>query len=189
MSITFDGEEPWLPTLWDIEARKPDPYWSRFGWEALEVPSGCPLVQRRMDALKVRFDQRYANRQVNMETMEQWQIRLQNRFDEVAPRYERAYKVYADKEQTMLDDVEEGSHTTSTVRNKGRSIDTPDSVINADPNYADSLDEAESTGDTKTVITGTGLVRSINATIDEWRELDTEFVKEFEDNFINIFWY
>lgn len=185
------ADEAWLPTLWDIEKLKADgdPYWNRFGWDQLVVPEGCPTVESKMPTLKVRFDERYANRRVNRETMEQWQLNLQSRFDEMAPRYERAYSIYTNKEQQMLDDVEEGSITTTNATNVGKSIDTPDSIVNSDDNYADSMSKNTAEGKTQVVITGTGLVRAINTTIDEWRELDTEFIREFEDNFLNILWY
>ena len=185
------ADEPWLPTLWDVEKLKADdnPYWNQFGWENLVVPEGCPTVASRMDTLKVRFDERYANRRLNRETMEQWQLNLQSRFDEMAPRYERAYMIYANKEQQMLDDVEEGSITTTNATSTGKNIDTPDSIVNAGDDYADALTKNTAEGTTQVVITGTGLVRAINATIDEWRELDTEFIREFEGNFLNILWY
>ena len=184
-----DADEPWIPTLWDIEAKKPDPYWSNFGWEVLEVPSDCVMVRDRMKDLKVRFDERYADRMLNQETMEVWQLRLQNRFDEVVRRYERAYRIYTDKEQQMMDDVEEGVHTTMKATSVSKAIDTPDSRINENSDYADSLNKGTADTDTKTVYTGTGLIKSINDSIDDWRDLDTKFVSEFENNFLNVYWY
>ena len=184
-----DADEPWYPTLWDIEAKKPDPYWDKFGWEALEVPVDCPTVRDRMADLKVLFDERYAERMVNQETMELWQLKLQTRFDEVVHRYERAYSIYQLKKQQMLDDVEEGVHTIVTSDSTGKNIDTPDSIINQDDKYADSLTKNKLNTDSKTVYTGTGLIKSINDSIDDWRDLDIKFVSEFENSFLNIFWY
>ncbi len=188
-----EADEAWIPTLGDILDKRSDPdahpIYRKVGWDALEVPSDCPNVSARMDVLKVRFDERYLNRMLNAETLERWQVRLQNRFDEVVRRYDRAYSIYEAKNDSMLNDLEEGSMTTTKATSTGRSIDTPDSIINADDDYADRLNRSQADGETKVVITGTGLVRSINDTIYEWRDLDTEFVKEFEDNFLNIFWY
>lgn len=188
-----EADEAWIPTLGDILNKQSDPdaypIYHKVGWDALEVPSDCPNVSARMDVLKVRFDERYFNRMLNAETLERWQVRLQNRFDEVVRRYDRAYSIYETKNDSMLNDLEEGSITTTTATSTGKNINTPDSIINADDNYADSLNKSEADGKTKVVITGTGLIKSINETIYEWRDLDTEFVKEFEDNFLNIFWY
>ena len=220
-----DAELTWLPQLVDIENFKvnsDDPaYWQRFGWEALEVPTDCVLVSRRMDILKTRFDERYANRMVNAETMERWQIRLQNRFDEVVRRYDRMYELYLRYDSDMKEDIlsgdktvtsssESGSMTatskgTDTTEGSGRNIDTPDENINDVTGYAGS--RTESTGKTESsvtnntnsanridstitrTITGQGVVDSVNDSVMAWRDIDTEFVKEFENLFLNIFWY
>ena len=162
-----------------------------------------------MAELKIRFDERYANRMLNSETLERWQVRLQNRFDEKVHVYERAYKLYQQYEQDMLDDVvqgekitvtgttQQGGSDTSTV--EARNIDTPDEVINADDNYASSLSKNQGTtqygrkdtvdSTTTRIVTGQALVEGINNAIYSWRDLDTEFVKEFENNFLNVYWY
>lgn len=207
-----DADQPWLPELIDIEAMKTGPegaYYSKFGWEQLTVPTDCPLVSSRMDSLKIRFDERYANRMLNAETLERWQVRLQNRFDEKVHVYERAYKLYQQYEQDMLDDVVQGEKVTVTGTTQqggsdsstveARNIDTPDEAINADENYASSLSKNQGTtqyGRTDTVnstttriVTGQALVEGINNAIYSWRDLDTEFVKEFENNFLNVYWY
>ena len=207
-----DADQPWLPELIDIEAKKTGSeagYYKKFGWEQLVVPTDCPLVGARMAELKIRFDERYANRMLNSETLERWQVRLQNRFDEKVHVYERAYKLYQQYEQDMLDDVvqgekitvtgttQQGGSDTSTV--EARNIDTPDEVINADDNYASSLSKNQGTtqygrkdtvdSTTTRIVTGQALVEGINNAIYSWRDLDTEFVKEFENNFLNVYWY
>ena len=207
-----DADQPWLPELIDIEAMKTGPegaYYSKFGWEQLALPDDCPLVASRMDSLKIRFDERYANRMLNAETLERWQVRLQNRFDEKVHIYERAYRLYQQYEQDMLDDVVQGEKVTVTGTTQqggsdsstveARNIDTPDELINADENYASSLSKNQGTtqyGRTDTVnstttrtVTGQALVEGINNAIYSWRDLDTEFVKEFENNFLNVYWY
>ena len=207
-----DAEQPWLPELIDIEAMKTGPegaYYSKFGWDQLALPDDCPFVASRMDSLKIRFDERYANRMLNAETLERWQVRLQNRFDEKVHIYERAYRLYQQYEQDMLDDVVQGEKIVVAGTNQqdgsdsstveARNIDTPDEVINADGNYASSLSKNKGTtqyGRTDTVnstttrtVTGQALVEGINNAIYSWRDLDTEFVKEFENNFLNVYWY
>lgn len=207
-----DADQPWLPELIDIEAMKTGPegaYYSKFGWEQLVVPADCQMVADRMADLKVRFDERYANRMLNSETLERWQVRLQNRFDEKVHIYERAYRLYQQYEQDMLDDVvqgekivvagtnQQGGSDSSTV--EARNIDTPDEVINANDGYASSLSRNQGTTEygrkdtvnstTTRTVTGQALVEGINNAIYSWRDLDTEFVKEFENNFLNVYWY
>lgn len=183
-----ESDAPWLPTLWDIAGLKPDDYWDQFGWEQLECPADCTYVTNRMGVLKTRFEERYADRMLNAETMERWQLRLQNKFDEVVYRYDRAYQAYTCNDEDMFADVKQFVTVKVSASGTGKSIDTPDSVVNADSDYADSLTKNESTTENTTSYTGTGLTKSINDSIDNWRDIDTEFINEFENNFLNIFW-
>ena len=208
-----DAELPWLPKLCDVENFKvnsDDPaYWQRFGWEALEVPGECTFVRERMDALKTRFDQQYFDRKLNSETMEVWQVRLQRRFDEVVRRYDRMYELYQRYDQDMKEDIISGEKTVTeskaqaggsdTSEGTGRNIDTPDEQVNSTEGYAGSRSDSKATntyGRTDTLnstvthtMTGKGVVDSINDSVMSWRDIDTEFVKEFENNFLNVFWY
>ena len=208
-----DAELPWIPKLIDVENFKvnsDDPaYWQRFGWEALEVPEDCTFVMERMDVLKVRFDERYANRMVNSETMERWQVRLQNRFDEVAQRYNRMYELYQRYDQDMKEDILSGDKTVTTSKSQaggsdtstgtGRNIDTPDENVNNITGYAGSRTDSKATNTygrtdsfdstvTRTV-TGKGVMDSVNDSVMSWKDIDTEFVKEFENLFLNVLWY
>lgn len=208
-----DAELPWIPKLIDVENFKvnsDDPaYWQRFGWEALEVPGECTFVRERMVTLKTRFDERYANRMLNSETMERWQIRLQNRFDEVVQRYNRMYELYQRYDQDMKEDILSGDKTVTTSKSQaggsdtsegtGRSIDTPDENVNNITGYAGSRTDSKATNTygrtdsfdstiTRTM-TGKGVVDSINDSVMSWKDIDTEFVKEFENLFLNVFWY
>ena len=199
-----DAELPWIPKLIDVENFKvnsEDPaYWQRFGWEALEVPQDCSYVIQRMTTLKTRFDERYANRMLNSETMERWQVRLQNRFDEVVRRYDRMYELYQRYDSDMKDDIISGEKTvTDSSSGFVRNIDTPDEKVNADTGYAGSRTNSNATNtygrkDTlnSTVthtMTGKGVVDSINDSVMSWKDIDTEFVKEFENLFMNVLWY
>ena len=207
--FTFsDAELPWLPKLCDVEYFKvnsEDPvYWQKFGWEALDVPGECAFVIDRMDQLKIRFDERYANRMLNSETMERWQIRLQNRFDEVVKRYNRLYELYQRYDQDMKDDIIEGEKTVThaassaggTDSSTGRNIDTPDENVNDISGYAGSRSTSETNyGRTDTtdatverILTGLRVVDSVNTSCQNWLDIDTEFVKEFENCFLNVFW-
>ncbi len=164
-----DPDQPWVPTLLDVEtfkANEPDGSpidWRRFGWSALDVPEDCTHVIARFDILGERFLQRYAKRMLNQETMELWQNRLQNRFDEVVRMYERAYTLYEQNQNAMMSDVLPGSKRTydaqdtdggsdsatskdsTSNKSKSKRSDTPDSTINESDDYAGSLGIDEST--------------------------------------------
>lgn len=208
-----DAELPWIPKLIDVENFKVNSddtaYWQGFGWEALEVPLDCTYVTQRMTTLKTRFDERYANRMLNSETMERWQVRLQNRFDEVVRRYDRQYELYQRYDQDMKDDIIAGDKTVTestsqaggsdTATGGVRNIDTPDEKVNSDTGYAGSRSTSTATNtygrrDTlnSTVThttTGKGVVDGINDSVMSWKDIDTEFVKEFENLFLNVLWY
>lgn len=208
-----DAELPWLPKLCDVENFKvnsDDPtYWQRFGWEALEVPGECTFVRERMETLKTRFDQQYFGRKLNSETIEVWQVRLQRRFDEVVRRYDRMYELYQRYDQDMKDDIISGEKTVTestaqaggsdTSEGTGRNIDTPDELVNSTEGYAGSRSDSKATntyGRTDTLnstvthtMTGKGVVDSINDSVMSWKDIDTEFVNEFQNNFLNVFWY
>lgn len=106
-----------------------------------------------------------------------------------------------------------GTDTTTygrkdTFAGKVKNIDTPDSAINASDDYADSLTKSDNqntasgsdslTHGLKNTIRDTvtetrepegGIVEATNRSIDAWRDMVAEFVKEFENNFLNVFWY
>lgn len=223
-----DYDEPWLPQLIDIATWATDeknPYWKNFGWDSLVVPDRDTHVKARMEVLGERFLHRYAYRMLNSETMEQWQVRLQNRFDEVVDKYERAYTLYERYADDIMADVLAGQRieTKGTTKDggsdkstdggsdtsvrKGKVTDTPDSAINESDDFAGTTSKDDSTtsyGRTNvrdygrttdltslvvTTVTGGVVMDNLNATIDGYRDIDTLFVEEFENNFLNIFWY
>lgn len=212
-------DEAWLPTLLEVEYLKARgteaerQYYSRFGWNNLVVSVECQHLIERWDYLGERFMGRYGARMLNAETMERWQVRLQNRLDEVQHVFERAYSLYAQYREDMDGDIIESETITgtSTAQASGtdsttgdtttKNIDTPDSVINASDDYADNLTKSASGGsttygrkdtmDTTTTreVHGKGVIENVNDSIDRFRDIDTEFIKAFENNFLNIFWY
>ncbi len=200
--------EPWLPTYADVIAKYPG-----YGFPGLEIDAErFPILTERRAEIEMRFYERYAARKVNHETLARWQLRLQNRFDEVAPEMERAFRLYRDYKDRMDSDMVDGYKQTrrsvasgmnvdmSKSKTRDRNIDTPDSALNADPNYADSLRDGDSegsnvgrsatsgAGEIQHTKTGAVIITNINASIYEYRDIDTEFVKAFENNFLNIFW-
>ena len=190
-----DALYPWLPTLQDIEVRKEDDdptiaaYYQKFGWEQLEVPNECTHVISRMSDLKTLFDERYAFRMINSETLEQWQIRLQSRFDRFVRIYERAYTLYEKYEQDMIDDMKGGEIITRSSTGEGSSVNTPDFAVNATDEYADSRSRSKMNEKIETVRTGEGLVNDINSGFRKFVDIDQDFIRQFEDSFLNLFWY
>lgn len=206
-----DAFKSWIPTLQDLEVRKQDPdptiaaYYQRFGWENIEVPADCPRVAARMSDLKIIFEERYAFRMINSETPERWQIRLQNRFDRFVRVYEHAYELYETYQADLVDDVRAGevrtwSRTYSDSQSSsgsGSEVDTPDAAVNAGDNYADrrtkttesgSSSGTDSISETK-IKTGESLVTSINEGFRKYVDIDQDFIGQFEDSFLNLFWY
>ena len=242
--------EPWLPEYVELEKRRidGDPDYQNVGFTALVFPAGATNLAAHRSVLEERFFERYAMRRINQETLPRWQLRLQNRFDEIADRYERAYQIYLDYASKMDDDVLEGWKETASgsdtknyngseamdytgseeltrsgtekVTDKGKVTDTPDAVINDAQNYADTVESGESETsfqnrkdtrsfnnrkDTRSfnarndkteygkiitrVLTGNNILDNVNYSISHWMDIDTLFVKEFEDLFLNIFDY
>lgn len=206
-----DAFESWIPTLQDLEVRKQDPdpeiaaYYQKFGWENLEVPDDCPRVAARMNDLKTIFEERYAFRMINSETPERWQIRLQNRFDRFVRVYEHAYELYATYQSELVDDVRSGEtrtwqrsySDTQSSSGDGSEINTPDAAVNAGDEYADRRTRSTESGTTsgtdsvteKKIKTGESLIDSINEGFRRFVDIDQDFIRQFEDAFLNLFWY
>lgn len=206
-------EQMWQPMLIEIVQRgKEDPYFAKFGFDQLVVPDHCVHVLAGMERLTERFNERYGFRMLNQGVLEKWQIRLQNKMDEVVDKYERAYALYEEHAEGIMDDIKTGVRRTldgqnqasgtdtNTRTNTVKRIDTPDSAVNANDGYADSYEKGDGTSGTTygrkdvnsvtEVTEATGiLLENINKTINAYRDIDTEFIKEFENNFLNVFWY
>lgn len=228
----YGADSPWVPTLLEIEANKkgePDGSavdWQKYGWSALYIDEfSYPNVTKRMSNLETRFNERYAYRMLNQETLEKWQTRLQNKFDECVARYERAYGLYEQYIGTINTRVLKGetTQTNQTVTNEGSDTtevsgsdgnigkttftDTPDSLINDSDDYAGSVTKQNytqtygkkndrklnSTIGANTIVTKTEnggvLIEGLNESIQNWMDIDTMFIKEFENNFMNVYWY
>ena len=200
-------------------------YYDRFGLDRVEIPADCPRLSAVMTRAVQMFNERYAYRMLNSETLEQWQMRLQHVADLNVYRYERALTLYATNAEELANVLEKkvtvrdyesrnsGSDSTTygrkdTFAGSVKNIDTPDSVINASDDYADSLTKSNNSNtasgtDTLThglkneiddTVTETrepegGFVPALNDSIDAYRDITADFVREFENNFMNVFWY
>ena len=200
-------------------------YYDRFGLDRVEIPADCPRLTAVMPRAVQMFNERYAYRMLNSETLEQWQMRLQHVADLNVYRYERALTLYAtnaeeisnvlEKKTTERDATSENSGSDSTTYGRKdtfagsvKNIDTPDSAINASDGYADSLtksDNSNTASGTDTLTHGLkntikdkvvetrepegGFIPALNDNIDAYRDIAVDFVREFENNFMNVFWY
>lgn len=240
------ADEAWMPTLLDIERFKaegdPDQkaYFGQFGFDQLEIPDADVNIKARAEKLNIRFIARYGTRMIGQETMEIWQVRLQERFDAVSDKYERAYTLYEKYKDQMMNDALPGITTTvkgsvkgsgtdstsnsgtdtntmsgtDTTKATAKHSDTPDSAINTSDNFAGTLDKDDSSitygkkdsrsisgttsvnygkvdttdMETKQIYTGGTIMDGVNKTINGWRDIDTDFIAEFEDLFLNILW-
>ena len=89
----------------------------------------------------------------------------------------------------MIDDMKGGEIITRTASGVGSTVNTPDIKINASDDYADSRTRSATSEKVETVRTGEGLVDDINAGFRKFVDIDQEFIGQFEDSFLNIFWY
>lgn len=225
--------QPWTPTYLDVEHRRQDgdPQYQNVGFTALVFPAGASHLTSHRTTLEERFFERYAMRRLNEETLERWQVRLQNRLDEIADRYDRAYGIYTTYASQMDNDILEGWKDTASgsdtknyngsealemsgtekVSDTGSTVDTPDAAINSSDNYADAVRKNDSERsftnrkDTRSftgrndktdygkvitrVLTGNSILDNVNYSIEHWMDIDTLFVKEFENLFLNVFDY
>lgn len=209
-----DAEEPWIPTLLDIEYRKSNntPGYAGIGLDGVVVSPEHTRMTAAWSRLVQRFNQRYAYRMINCETLERWQVRLQNRTDEIIDEYERAYRLYEEYADDMddpidgwTDDMDTNDTNTGTdrytIQQTTRAADTPNGAINLTDNYGDAVTKQDGNNTTtygrvldRTVSStrafkGVKVLEDVIRSIKGWRDLDTMFVEEYENLFLNIFWY
>ena len=226
-----EAREMWTPTLYDILYKAQfgtadeRTYYSKFGLGQVEVPEDATRVSAIMSRAVQMFNERFALRMINRETLETWQVGLQSKFDTIVYRYERALELYATNSEEMLHVLEKkvtvrdytsqnsGSDSTTygrkdTFAGTVKNVDTPDSAVNDSDDYADALTKSNNSNtasgtDTLTpglkneiddTVTETkepvgGIVRATNDSIDAYRDIVADFVREFENNFLNVFWY
>ena len=178
-----------------------------------EYAGSFPHIADRWQTLVQRFNQRYYYRMLGIETMEHWQNNLQERFDAMAPRYELAYTLFEEHGDKIVEDVIAGESETVSGSNQAsgsdsntssslnKTWDTPDTAINAQESYADAVSQGSGSGSvtygkkdtygsTRTkLITGDGILKSINTTIRDYQDIDTMFINEFSDLFLSVYWY
>ena len=182
-----------------------------FGLSRVVLPSSAdtylPVI---WDRVCTRVNERCWKRYLACETLEEWQVLLQTMTDELAPRYERAFRMYAANSEaseadilaTMRTDYGDGLTDEHTQTAKGTSKttvrDTPDGEINASSAYAGTVTDGETdAGTTKSTRKGTvtvtqtgsdGVLGRVNENIRLWRDLETDLVKEYANAFMSFIW-
>ena len=214
-TVTLHHTEGWTVRTADgkyvlIEFVAPN-YYTNFGLSRVVLPDSAdtylPVI---WDRVCTRVNERYWKRYLACETLEEWQVLLQTMTDELAPRYERAFRMYAANSEaseadilaTMRTDYGDGLTDEHTQTAKGTSKttvrDTPDGEINDTSNYAGTVTDGETdAGTTKSIRKGTvtvtqtgsdGVLGRVNENIRLWRDLETDLVKEYANAFMSFIW-
>lgn len=194
MSELHDTE---LFCLCDLLVRQSDPYYSKFGIEQVEQSNLDGLTWAKVIQ---QFNNHYYEWPINGETLEQWQIRLQDTADRLLPTMARRlelYKSYDIDQVEMSDTITTDSTGTGTNKSNGKSIDTPDAPYNADTSgYAGLLDinDSQSTDTRKTTTIHTsapmgGVLTEIEFNMDAWRNVIRDTVDGFRGCFLTMIYY
>lgn len=186
--------------------------YSQFGLSKVVLPASADTYLPAIwDRVCTRVNERYWKRYLACETLEEWQVLLQTMTDELAPRYERAFRMYAANSEASEADILATMRTdygtdgltdehTQTAKGTSKTTvrDTPDGVINDTSNYAGTVTEGSTdAGTTKSTRKGTvtvtqtgsdGVLGRVNENIRLWRDLETDLVKEYANAFMSFIW-
>ena len=171
-----------------------------------------PKLFTQKSRLVYRFNKHYQFREISREDTTVWMKLLQDRFDEIADKYNHAYSLYDNpdidldklgvgyKRTIDYENSRTGSSTSSTESSGNAKFrDTPtneDSTIN-NPT-TENVDTSESSGESSNESSGEGttteiyeyndrhIVDDINELIAKYKQLDEDFIREFEQMFIGI---
>ena len=90
----FPGEQPFFTDLLkDLQEVDPTIGINGIHWNGTLYPN----LYRHKDRLVERFNEKYQFREIGAETVSRWMALLQDRFDDLAPRFDHAYKLYDDE--------------------------------------------------------------------------------------------
>lgn len=157
------------------------------------------------------FNQEFAYRELGSETEERFQHMLQNKYNMIADKYNHAYKVvdeididtlgtgykYTENRSRILDTTADSNGTenrdnkfkdtpssgTSTLNNPTEQTLDDRSTTNhltGNENQQDDITQNKETHDRQRVI-------ELSELIDRYRQIDAEFVNEFNECFMGIF--
>lgn len=200
------GEGPFYTNyLYLLQEEDPDAGLTQCDWDEEKYPN---LVKHKTTLIG-RFNEEYAFREIGQETTLRWQLFVNARFNEVAEKYDHAYKVLSSE---RLDELGTGYTVTDALTRKmtskmdstdkfegnGKFKDTPISGTINNPTTEqidDNLTTYGSTGSdtqddsrtTKKEQHDDIIMKELNWLADQYKVLNNEFIKEFENMFIQIF--
>ena len=205
----FPGEQPFFTDiLSDIQKEDSTVGLNGIHWYA----SLYPNLYIHKDRLVYRFDKKYAYREIGAETISRWMNLLQNRFDEIADKFNHAYKMYDDPnididaltlgfkrsiESSSTGSGSNSSTSSNTVNSKFK--DTPTSgtstinnptTENIDTENGTNSGSHNSQGNIKTTENydyhDEHSIDEVNKIINHYKQIDEEFINEFNQMFIGI---
>ena len=202
----FCGEGPFYTNyLYLLQEEDPEAGLTQCDWDEEKYPN---LVKHKTTLIG-RFNEEYAFREIGQETTLRWQLFVNARFNEVAEKYDHAYKVLSSE---RLDELGTGYTVTDALTRKmtskmdstdkfegnGKFKDTPISGTINNPTTEqidDNLTTYGSTGSdtqddsrtTKKEQHDDIIMKELNWLADQYKVLNNEFIKEFENMFIQIF--
>jgi hypothetical protein len=171
-----------------------------------------PNLMNHKEYLVYRFLKHYQLREITRENVNQWMLLLQDRFDEIADRYNHAFKLY-DDETVKLDDFGIGylreiwtqgsgsgnSSSESSATNTSKFRDTPtngNSTIN-NPT-TENVDSSSGSSGSSSSRSSSGyskekydyndrqVMEEVNDLVDKYKQLSEKFIYEFNEMFIGI---
>ena len=201
-----DGEGPFYTEfLFKLQEEDSEAGLSRCDWDETKYPN---LVKHKATLIG-RFNEEYAFREIGQETPLRWQLFVNARFNEVAEKYDHAYKVLS---SDRLDELGTGYKVTDALTRKmtskmdstdkfegnGKFKDTPISGTVNNPTTEqidDNLTTYGSTGsdtqdDSRTTTKEQHddvIMKELNWLADQYKVLNNDFIKEFDNMFIQIF--
>ena len=90
----FPGEQPFFTDfLGNLQSEDPTIGINGVRWNQ----DLYPHLYLHKDRLVERFNEKYQFREIGAETVSRWMALLQDRFDDIAPRFDHAYKLYDDE--------------------------------------------------------------------------------------------
>lgn len=201
-------EALWTEYLYKLQEIAPTVGINGINWH----PELYPNLNEHKARLVERFNLNYAIREVSREDINQWMMLLQNRYDEIADRFNHAYKLY-DDDEIHLDNITLGyvreilygnqssgnSSSSGSSSSTSKFRDTPTSGNSTINNpTTENLDTASSSNEGESSRRASGnsketydyhdkhVMEEVNKIIDKYRQLDSEFTREFNEMFIGI---
>ena len=204
--MPFMGEGPFYTNyLYLLQEEDSEAGLAQCDWDETKYP----YLVKYKTTLIGRFNEEYAFRELGQETTLRWQLFVNARFNEIAEKYDHAYKVLS---SDRLDELGTGYTVTDALTRKmtskmdstdkfegnGKFKDTPISGTINNPTTEqidDNLTTYGSTGSdtqddsrtTKKEQHDDIIMKELNWLADQYKVLNNEFIKEFDNMFIQIF--